>query len=175
MKREGLLDFNEAVQHPGKKIVFQVQTSLPQEAEIDLIEPIKGTIEAISTGNLLLVNSHLRTKLVLECSRCTAPIETEFEFQMKDEFQVEGLPSAYSHEGFAKVVTDEPEPIFKDNSLILDAYIRQGLISHLPTQPLCSGSWDIPCAESLTTSEDSKEYGHPAFQSLSKLVMEEDS
>ncbi|MBS1724019.1 MAG: DUF177 domain-containing protein [Armatimonadetes bacterium] len=166
MKREGLLDLNEAVQHPGKKLAFEVRTALDQEEDLDLLEPVSGTIEAVSTGNLLLLTSRFKTRAVFECARCGAPIEKDLEFVMDDQFAVEGVPSAYSREGYAHVVEDEPEPMFQENSLILDHYVRQGLIVNVPSQPLCSDSWDGPCKEEVKGQENERLSGHPAFKAL---------
>jgi uncharacterized protein len=172
MTREGLLDLNEAVQHPGKKLVFDVRTELQHEEDIDLLEPVTGQLQAISTGNLLLVDAQLSTRAVLECARCSAPIELDVEFEMSDQFLVEGLPSAYSHEGFAKVVTDEPEPMFQGNALILDHYVRQGLLLNMPAQPICSASWDGPCKGDVPVTSGTGKPGHPAFEALMKLKEE---
>lgn len=169
MTREGLIDLNEAVQHPGKKLVFTVATELKQEEDLDLLEPVSGELRAVSTGNLLLVEADLHTRAVFECARCAAPIELDVDFKMNEPFQVEGLPSSYSHEGHACVVEDEPEPMFKDNALILDHFVRQGLLVNLPGQPLCSGSWDVPCPDGTSSTPVQSETGHPAFQALGRL------
>lgn len=174
MKREELLDLNEALQYPGKKLVFQVSTELANEEDIDILEPIVGSLEGISTGNVLLVDGSFTTKVVMECARCGSPLELNVAFIMEDEFQVEGTPSSFAHDSFAKVVSDEPEPIFQGNSLIRDAYVRQGLLLNLPIQPLCSGSWDIPCPESDDSAiRGQQETGHPSFQQLSELMNQE--
>ncbi len=170
MRREGLLDLNEAVQHPGKKLVFKVETELGQEEDLDLVEPLRGELSAVSTGNLLLVKTTLRTRAVLECARCAAPVETDLEFTMEDEFDVEGVPSSFASDSYAEVVTDEPVPIFVQNALILDAYVRQGLLLNLPEQPLCSGGWDGVCQESVDTGHRGGEAVHPAFEGLSRLI-----
>lgn len=169
MTREGQIDLNEAVQHPGKKLVFSVRTELKQEEDLDLLEPVSGELRAVSTGNLLLVEADLHTRAVFECARCASPIELDVDFKMNEAFQVEGLPSSYSHEGHAVVVEDEPEPMFQDNSLIVDHFVRQGLLVSLPTQPLCSGSWDKPCLDGTVAVASEPEHGHPAFQILGKL------
>ncbi len=174
MKREGLLDLNEAVQHPGKKLAFDVKTELQQEEDIDLLKPVTGEVRAVSTGNLLLLEADLSTRAVFECARCGAAVEIDVEFSMEDQFAVEGVPSSYSHEGYAYVVADEPEPMFQDNALIVDRYVRQGLILNLPSQPLCSGSWDGPCQNEVSTSEQEAPSGHPAFQSLGGLKSEDE-
>ncbi|MCW5940189.1 MAG: DUF177 domain-containing protein [Fimbriimonadaceae bacterium] len=175
MKREGLLELNEAVQHPGKKLRFEIETELAREEDLDLIEPVRGTIEAVSTGNILLVKSRFATRIVTECARCGSPVESPLEFTMDDQFQVEGVPSAYSHDSFAYVVADEPEPLFEQNALIVDNYVRQGLIVNLPQQTLCSGSWDGPCQSEPLIAEEDDDPGHPAFKGLAALRAEETS
>ena len=169
MTREGQIDLNEAVQHPGRKLAFKVHTDLKQEEDIDLLEPVTGDLVAVSTGNLLLVEAELHTRAVLECARCANPLELEIDFEMSEPFHVEGLPSSYSNEGYAKVVADEPEPMFVENALVLDHFVRQGLLTNLPTQPLCSGDWDIPCPSAPLLETPDTDSGHPAFQLLKSL------
>lgn len=174
MKRPGLLDLNEAVQHPGMKLRFDVSTALTDEADIDLLEPVVGTLEAISTGNVLLIDGKFKTRMVLECARCTEPIETELEFEMQDEFLIEGTPSGYMSGSFAKVSQDEPEPLFHENSLILDSYIRQGLHLNVPMQVLCSAGWENPCPRDPTGEFGKAESGHLAFESLKDMLPKEE-
>jgi uncharacterized protein len=169
MRREGLLELNEAVQHPGKKLRFEIETDLASEEDIDLLEPVRGWIEAVSTGNLLLVKSGFSTLMVTECARCGSPVEARHEFTMDDQFQVEGVPSAYAHDSFARVVTDEPEPLFQSNALVVDNYVRQGLIVSLPQQTLCSGSWEGPCQSEPPVAPTAPEAGHPAFKGLATV------
>ncbi|MBS1715652.1 MAG: DUF177 domain-containing protein [Armatimonadetes bacterium] len=174
MKREGLLDLNEAVQHPGKKLTFAIVTRLDQEADIDLLDPVSGELQAVSTGNLLLLDSKFSTRAVSECARCGAPIDCEVSFVMSDQFQVEGVPASYSRDGYARVVTDEPEPMFNENALIVDNYVRQGLLINLPAQPLCSGSWDVPCPEGRPDTVQTEPTVHPALKGLASLKTEDD-
>lgn len=145
MNRDGLLDLNEALQHPGTIIAVDLSTDMPEEADLDLVKPVEGWLEAVSTGNLLLVTGEFTARCVLECARCGHPIEQEIKFEMSEEFDVEGVPSSYSQEGFARVVDDEPFPIFHENSLIVENLVRQDLILNLPAQPLCEFGWDQPC------------------------------
>jgi uncharacterized metal-binding protein YceD (DUF177 family) len=174
MRRAGLLDLNEAVQHPGRKLSVPVQTELAQEADLDLLEPVAGTVDAVSTGNLLLVHGRFKTRIVVECARCGAPIEQDLDFRMDDEFDVEGIPSAYASDGYAEVVFDEPDKLFDKNALVIDQYVRQGLLLSLPSQPLCSGSWDGPCAnEEAVNAASGGILGNPAFEGLAKLRQEE--
>lgn len=174
MKRQGVLDLNEAIQHPGKKLQFEVSTNLAEEGDLDLLEPVQGTLDAVSTGNILLLKGEFQAKCVMECARCGEPINQTVDFAMSDEFDVEGVPSGYGTGEYAQVVEEEDFPLFHKNSLLKDVYIRQGLIVNLPVQPLCSFGWDGPCPHAKSDSTGVEEHGHPAMQKLRDLVPPED-
>ncbi len=145
MKRDDLLDLNEALQHPGKTIAVDLSTELPSEGEIDLVKPLEGYLEAVSTGNVLLITGEFTTCAMCECARCGAAIEQPIDFVMEEEFTVDGIPSIYASDDYARVRNDEEEPLFHENSLIVESLLRQGLLLNLPVQPLCSAGWDGPC------------------------------
>lgn len=172
MRHLGLLDLNEAVQNPGKKLVFSIETELPQEEDLDLIEPLVGSIEAVSTGNALLLKAEFHTKCVLECARCSEPLEQEISFTMEDDFGIEGVPSSYASDGYAEIVSDEPSPLFKGNKLNPDLYARQGLLINIPPQPLCSYGWDGPCPNAKF-HESKSAGGHPAMRQLEQFRHED--
>lgn len=174
MKRYGLVDLNEAVQNPGKRLAFDISTELDDEGDIDLIEPLEGGIEAVSTGNVLLIESQFKTRVVVECARCGEPLERDIEFEMADDFDVVGVPSCYGSDGYAEVVCDEAVPIFDKNGLMLDRYCRQGLLLNLPSQPLCSDSWDTPCPNAVRLASDGSAGGHPAMQILEQFRSDKD-
>ena len=52
MRRDDLLDLNEVLQHPGRKLEVDISSELPEETEIELAKPLEGYLEAVSTGNL---------------------------------------------------------------------------------------------------------------------------
>lgn len=145
MRREDLLDLNDALQHPGRKIAVDISTELPEDPEIDLVKPMEGSLEAVSTGNLLLITGHFEARVVLDCARCGAAIEQDVSVEIDEQFPVEGIPSSYSAHDFARVAPDEPYELFEGNSLMVDALLRQALIVSLPLQPLCEYGWDGPC------------------------------
>jgi uncharacterized protein len=146
MRRSEFLDLNDALQHPGRKIQAEVSLNFEQEEDIDLMSPVEGEIEAVSTGNVLLLEGRFRCNTVLECARCANPIETHLEFELREEFPVDGIPSAYSRSDMAKVMAeDEPYPIFEGNKLIVEALVRQAYWVSVPAQPLCPFGWDGPC------------------------------
>ncbi|MBI1755536.1 MAG: DUF177 domain-containing protein [Fimbriimonas ginsengisoli] len=145
MKRDDLLDLNDVLQHPGRKVAVDISTELPQEEELDLVKPLEGYLEAVSTGNVLLISGKFAATAVLECSRCSGPLEQEIAFEVHEEFQVEGTPSSLNPKDFARVVADEPYPLFEGNQLMVEALLRQEFLIEMPVQALCDFGWDGPC------------------------------
>lgn len=176
MKRDDLLDLNDVLQHPGRQLAVDISTELPEEEDVDLIRPIEGFLEAVSTGNVLLITGSFNTRLVLECARCSGPLEVDLEFEIDEQFPVEGVPSSLSAQDFARVVPDEPFELFDGNSLIVENLIRQGLLLALPMQSLCEFGWEGPCpqAEARGISMNRAPSGRPEFESLSNLLRRED-
>ena len=170
MRREGLIDLNEAVQHPGTKLRFEISTELPNEEDLDLVAPVSGVLEVQSTGNILLLDGKFETKCVVECARCSHPLEKSISFEMADEFQVSGVPSGYGTGDFAKVDAEEDFPLFNENSLMRDDYLRQGLLLNIPVQSLCEHGWDGTCPFNKGDHLKKFEGGHPSMQKLQDLL-----
>ncbi len=118
---------------------------MPEVEDLDLLSPVVGFLEAVSTGNVLLITGEFQSRLVVECARCSGPLETDLAFAIDEQFPVEGVPSSLSAQDYARVVPDEPFPLFEGNSLMVENLLRQGLLLAIPDQPLCSFGWDGPC------------------------------
>jgi uncharacterized protein len=145
MKREDLLDLNDVLQHPGRQLAVDISTELADEGDIDLLVPLEGFLEAVSTGNLLLITGEFKTRMVVECARCTHPLERDVEFVVDEQFPVEGVPSSLSPQDYARVAPDEPFELFDGNQLLVEALLRQGLLLSVPVQELCEFGWEGPC------------------------------
>ncbi|AIE84809.1 YceD family protein [Fimbriimonas ginsengisoli] len=176
MKRDDLLDLNDVLQHPGRQLAVDISTELPEEADVDLIRPLEGYLEAVSTGNLLLITGKFSTKAVLECARCSGPLESEVEFEIDEQFPVEGIPSSLSPQDSARVVPDEPFELFEGNVLLVENLLRQGLLLAMPIQALCEFGWEGECpqAAALAAKRRDSSAGRPEFESLSNLLNRED-
>jgi uncharacterized metal-binding protein YceD (DUF177 family) len=173
MRREDLLDLNDVLQHPGRKVAVDISTELPDEADIDLVAPLEGYLEAISTGNILLITGQFKTRVVVECARCVSPLEMDLEFEVDEQFPVEGVPSSFSQQDFAKVTaSDEPHPLFEENNLIVEALLRQALLLAIPLQPLCEYGWDgsCPIAAQLASANKAASQGRSELQQLSRFL-----
>ncbi|MCC7433362.1 MAG: DUF177 domain-containing protein [Methanoregulaceae archaeon] len=175
MRRDDLLDLNDVLQHPGRKIAVEISTELPEEADLDLVAPLEGEMEVVSTGNLLLVTGTFKTRLVLECSRCTNPIEVDVEFDMDEQFPVEGTPSSFSSQDMAKVVDEEPYPLFEGNLLKVEDLLRQNLLLAIPLTADCLEATGKPCPDDAASRlKDASNEGRLEFQRLAKLLEPED-
>jgi uncharacterized protein len=163
MSKRHLIDLNDAIQHPGRHLTFDVETDLEEEADLDLVSPVQGKIDAVSTGNLLLISGSLATRAILECGRCLAPVQIDVAFELEENFPVVGTPAGFGGNSFAHVEVDEPFPLFQGNSLVWEELIRQNLMVSLPTHVLCK-----PDCPGIEGRDENEEHGIPAFADISK-------
>lgn len=176
MKRDDLLDLNDVLQHPGRTIAVDISTELDQEGDLDLVRPVEGFLEAVSTGNLLLLTGEFKARAVVECARCSGPIEQDLEFTIDEQFPVEGTPSSLNAQDYARVVPDEPYDLFEGNNLMVEALLRQGLILSFPMQPLCEFGWDGDCPQARERKiKPPVDSGRPEFEGLANLLKREDN
>jgi uncharacterized metal-binding protein YceD (DUF177 family) len=174
MRREDLLDLNDVLQHPGRKLAVDISTELEEEADIDLLAPLEGYLEAVSTGNLLLVTGAFTTRAVIECARCGSPLEIDVQFDVEEQFQVEGVPSSFNSLDYARVVADEPFTLFEGNNLIVESLLRQDLLVAMPMQALCEHGWEGDCPIAKARGEGPEgPKGRPEFNKLSNLLKNE--
>ncbi|MBX3118380.1 MAG: DUF177 domain-containing protein [Fimbriimonadaceae bacterium] len=172
MKREHLLDLNEVLQHPGKKLSIEISTNLENDPEIELMEPMQGFLEAVSTGNILLLTGTFTAKIIADCARCSGPIEVPVEFEVDEQFPVVGVPASYGMNDYARVdEEEEPYKLFVENSLDVQALLRQDLIVSAPMQPLCQYGWDGDCPQAANSGlKPSAAEGRPEFSKLQSLL-----
>ncbi|HEY3781530.1 MAG TPA: DUF177 domain-containing protein [Fimbriimonadaceae bacterium] len=175
MRREDLLDLNDVLQHPGRKIAVDISTELEEEADIDLLAPLEGFLEAVSTGNLLLLTGTFTTRAMVECARCGGDIEIDITFDIEEQFPVEGVPSSFGAQDFAKVAPDEPFDLFDENHLIVEALLRQTLLVAMPMQALCKHGWEGDCPVAAARGELKQATGgRPEFEKLANLLKPEE-
>jgi uncharacterized protein len=168
MRKPRVLDLNDAVQHPGRHATFDVEVDLDEEEDIDLLEPIRGSLDAVSTGNRLIVTGDFRARLIMECSRCLASVPVDVEVGLEEEFPVVGTPAGYGSGEYAEVrEEDEPSPLFEGNHLRYEDLIRQNLWLNMPLRPLCRE--DCKGIEGVGEEEH---HGRPEFEALGTLLDE---
>lgn len=171
MRRDDLLDLNDVLQNPGRRVSVDVQSELPEEEDLDLVRPLEGVLDAVSTGNILLVTGHFETRMVVECARCASPIEVDVIFDIDEQFPVVGIPSSLSPYETAKVAPDEPFEMFEGNSLMVEVLLRQAFWTAAPMQPLCEFGWDGDCPVADAAGvRPNAEAGRPEFSALANLL-----
>lgn len=170
MKRPKLVDLNDAVQHPGRVVGFEVETGLEEEEDVDLLRPITGHLEAVSTGNLLFVKGKLNAELVLECSRCLKPVEVRISFMVHEEFDVEGVPAGFGNRQHAEVTeSGEAYPLFEGNQLRWEDLVRQTLWLSMPAKTVCRE--DCPGIEDYVPYRDT---AREEFAALAELLEDDE-
>lgn len=138
MKRPKLVDLNDAVQHPGRVVPFAVETGLEEEEDVDLLKPMTGDLEAVSTGNVLFVKGTLNAELVVECSRCLKPVDVKISVMVHEEFAVDGTPAGFGNRQYAEVNEEgEAYPLFDGNQLKWEDLARQSLWLSMPSRTIC--------------------------------------
>jgi uncharacterized metal-binding protein YceD (DUF177 family) len=171
MRRDDLLDLNEVLQHPGKKLELDISTDLPEETEIELAKPLEGYLEAVSTGNLLLLSGKFEGAAIVECARCGGPLEVPVSFELEEQFPVEGVPSSYASQDYARVAPeDEPYELFEGNNLLTEVLLRQDFLIALPVQPLCQYGWDGPCPVATSRGTDRRDSNIKVENPLSEAM-----
>ena len=102
--------------------------------------------------------------------------EKDVEFELDEQFPVEGVPSSFNPREHAVVKAEEPYPLFEGNQLMVEALLRQWLIVNLPSQPLCEFGWDGPCPVAQAVLLRKRQDGADTpFAALKKLLPPEDA
>ena len=170
MKRPKQVDLNDAVQHPGRVVSFEVETSLEEEEDVDLLRPITGNLQAVSTGNMLFIDGVLRAEMILECSRCLKPVEVKMDLQVHEEFTVDGVPAGFGNREYAEVKEEgEAYPLFDGNSLRWEDLVRQKLWLAMPTRTVCSAA-----CPGIGDFEPHDGQARPELAALSQLLEDEE-
>ena len=164
MRREDLLDLNDILQHPGRHLTVEISTELETEEDIDLVTPLEGELDAVSTGNLLLLTGHFATKAIVECSRCGEASPVDVDFEVEEQFPVVGMPSSLHPQDMAKVSDEEPYPLFDGNFLMVEALLRQDFLISMPMQVICSA-----CAAGTPVESGKSLQQEHVFDTLAKL------
>lgn len=179
MKRKHAIDLNDVIQHPGRNGSFEVSTTLDEFPDVELMGPASGTLEAYGTNTALLLHGDFEARMWVECSRCALRLAETVRFQTDDEFMLTGTPAALSHHSNARVVDDEPFPLFEGNSLLIDDYVHQHLVLNAPTQPLCRADCKGLCPQCGANLNEGRcecvrPNGHEAFRELADLWTKSD-
>lgn len=133
------LDLSEIVRNVGKQAANDVREQcVPEEFGFECTEPVTGKLRFANTGELLLVNGDIHTRVKMECGRCLAEISLPINMDIEEEFRIEhsggdviqALPMEEDDESEKAMITS--------NVLDVKELVRQNLLLELPIQPLCN-------------------------------------
>jgi len=148
------------------------------DGEVELLEPVVGSVALMRTSQGVLVTGRLSTKVRAECRRCLEPYDADVVLDLEEEF----LPVVR----IGDTPVDEVPEDDRDADLLIDAdhildlseVLRQGLWLALPSEGVCRP--DCPglcpqCGGNLDTGECSCDQApiDPRWAALQALVSNE--
>lgn len=117
----------------------------PLAPDVELAEPVSGSVELLRTARGILASSRYRTAVEQACGRCLEPTVSELSGSSHDEF----MPRTDMVTGEVLDEQADSDELVIDDRHVLDLteVIRQDLLTQLPFQPLCSQDCPGLCAE----------------------------
>jgi uncharacterized protein len=121
---------------PGATRLYPVAgVTIDLGPDLELADPIEGTIRASRTNRGVLVNGRLDTAIASQCSRCLKDIEVPLELEIEEE----ALPSIDIQSGQQLDWSSEPDALRLNaaHELELEPVVREAIQLAEPIAPLC--------------------------------------
>ncbi len=163
---------------PGSSRAYPVAgVTIDLGDDLELADPIEGTIGVSRTNRGVLVHGRLTTALVGQCSRCLKDIEVPLEFEIEDE----ALPSIDVETGKPLRWDDEPDAIRLNGAheLELEPVVREAILLAEPIAPLCREDCPglcVVCGQDLAAGPHQHEEDlDPRMEALRAFRVDEDA
>jgi uncharacterized protein len=130
---------------PGTARLYPVAgVTIDLGPEMDLADPIEGTVRVSRTNRGVLVNGRLDTAIASQCSRCLREIEVLLDLDIEEE----ALPSVDLESGRPIDRSDEPDALRLNGAheLELEPVVREAIQLAEPFAPLCRDDCPGLCA-----------------------------
>jgi uncharacterized protein len=121
---------------PGASRVYPVAgVTIDVGPDLELADPIEGTIRVSRTNRGVIVNGRLETAIASQCSRCLKDIEVPLELEIEEE----ALPSIDLESGQPMDWSGEPDALRLNSAheLGLEPVVREAIQLAEPIAPLC--------------------------------------
>jgi uncharacterized protein len=121
---------------PGTTRLYPVAgVTIDLGPELELADPIEGTVRLTRTNRGLLVHARLDTALASQCSRCLKDIEVPLDLEIDEE----ALPSIDLQTGSPADTSAEPDVLRLNGAheLDLETVVREAIQLAEPIAPLC--------------------------------------
>jgi uncharacterized protein len=142
------LDLIDVLRVPGERIERPIEIAPQMLGDIELAEPVRGTIRVENARRNIVVSGNAKTAIAVPCSRClektTQEMNLEFEAVAPlSFFKTAGLGAPQAH-GSTPEDEEDDEPndeiaaLFEEHSLDVLELVRQAIELQAPIAPLCS-------------------------------------
>lgn len=131
------------------------RVKMPVEAQPDTAEfggqevrfpaPFVGQLEAVNTGDAIVVDVKLKGNAEVSCARCLTRLTLPLDVRVSEEFR-RGTPPPGQPPGEQVEEDGNVFTYFEGDQINLDEMIRQNILLELPTAPLCSPDCKGLCA-----------------------------
>ena len=132
-------DIRDRLGQADAEVTCTISAPAPPGTGAQFAGDITGQVTLRSTGRTVLVRGMLRGIAVLECSRCLRDYQHPFEFEFCEDCSLAEIDEPIS---YATELEDDDEPVpipILDHCQVdLSELIRQLLVLHLPSHPVCS-------------------------------------
>ena len=133
------LDLTEIARIAGKRYHYDIDEPAIVDDTIVCTEPIRGRIDFINTGRLIVATGQFSTSVQFECGRCLITFTTPVSSVIDEQFEIPDPEGLADEEEVHDLQLEElAEPLLVENIFDLTELIRQGLILAAPIRPLCS-------------------------------------
>jgi uncharacterized protein len=173
------LDLAEILSNVGMRFRYDVDEPPIVDEDLECTQPVKGNIVFTNTGNVLLIEGGVKTKVAVPCSRCLVDYEQPVEAPISEQFTLEVvITGPHGRKGNVTVEEDENPSagkLFEGHLLDLTELLRQSITLQIPSQPLHDETCKGLCA---TCGRDLNEGpcgcvsapANPAFAKLAELL-----
>jgi len=127
--------------------------------DVELADPIKGDVRLTNAGRSIVVQGHVETALLEQCSRCLRPAKAAVRVIFEDE----ALPSVDVESGRPLAGDEEPESLrlSDHHELDLEPVVRDAISLAEPIAPLCRPDCPGLCETCGLDLTDDPEHSHP--------------
>lgn len=133
-----VLDLSEILAHPGMHQSYKVAEAPLVVDDLHCVDPIEGLLRFSNTGNALIIDGSVETRVSLTCSRCLVPMEAEVRVEIAEQFPL--IHPHGPHPSHLAMVEEDLAPaaggLFTGPLMDLTELLRQLIILELPAYPL---------------------------------------
>jgi uncharacterized protein len=153
------LDLNEILSRVGMRYPYKVDEPPLVDEDLECSSSITGEIVFTNTGDILLMNGGISTRVTLLCSRCLEYYDQEVRVGIEEFYPLQSRPVGTRGRQYEVVVETDENPdainLFDGYFFDLTEFLRQNIMLELPTQPLhdaeCKGLCPVcGCNRNLT-------------------------